>query len=81
VSGANVGMNIKFVSSNPDVCIFSFNDYVVFAEQLIKFVHLYNIQLYVSKLPCELIPRAIGNGYRNMQIVIFERECVIVACL
>jgi hypothetical protein len=29
----------------------------------------------------ELIPRAIGNVYRNMQIVVFEREYLIVACL
>jgi hypothetical protein len=26
--GASVEMEIKFVSSNPDVCIFSFNEYV-----------------------------------------------------
>jgi hypothetical protein len=26
----------------------------------------------------EFIPRATGNGYQNMQIVIFERECPIV---
>jgi hypothetical protein len=50
VSGANVEMNVKFVSSNPDICIFSFNDYVLFAEQLIKFLHLYIIQLYASKV-------------------------------
>jgi hypothetical protein len=30
VSGASVQMNIRFVSLNPDVCIFSFNDYVIF---------------------------------------------------
>jgi uncharacterized membrane protein YhfC len=41
-------MNIKFVSSNPDVCIFSFNDFVVFAKLLIKIVHLYIIQLYAA---------------------------------
>jgi hypothetical protein len=52
VSGASVEMKIKFVSSNPDICIFSFIDYVVFAKLLIKIVHLYKIQLYVSKLPC-----------------------------
>jgi hypothetical protein len=33
--------------------IFSFNNYVVFAQILIKIVHLYIIQLlYVSELPC-----------------------------
>jgi hypothetical protein len=41
VSGASVEMKIKFVSSNPSVCIFSFNDYVVFAKLLIKIMHLY----------------------------------------
>jgi hypothetical protein len=29
----------------------------------------------------ELIPRATGNGYRNMQIEIVGRECVIAVCL
>jgi hypothetical protein len=28
----------------------------------------------------EFIPIATGNGYQNMQIVVFERECVIVVC-
>jgi hypothetical protein len=28
----------------------------------------------------ELTPRATGNGERNMQIVIFEREYVTVVC-
>jgi hypothetical protein len=28
----------------------------------------------------ELIPRATGNGYQNMQIVMFEKECMIVVC-
>jgi hypothetical protein len=41
-------MKIKFVSLNPDVCIFSFNDYVVFAKILIKIVHLYIIHLYAT---------------------------------
>jgi hypothetical protein len=52
VSGASVDMKIEFVGSNPDVCIFSFNDYVVFAKLLIKIVHLCIIQLYDSQLPC-----------------------------
>jgi hypothetical protein len=29
----------------------------------------------------ELIPRATGNGYGNMQIVMFGREYVIVVCM
>jgi hypothetical protein len=81
VSGASEDMNITFVSSNPDICIFSFNNYVVFAKLLIKIVHFYIIQLHVPNFCVELIPRAIENGYRNMQIVIFETECLIVACL
>jgi hypothetical protein len=28
----------------------------------------------------ELIPRTTGNGYQNMQIVIFKRECAITVC-
>jgi hypothetical protein len=28
----------------------------------------------------KLIPRATGNGYQNMQIVISEKECPIVVC-
>jgi hypothetical protein len=48
VSGASVKMKIKFVSSNPDVCILSFNDYVAFAKLPIKIVHLYIIQLYAA---------------------------------
>jgi hypothetical protein len=28
----------------------------------------------------ERLPRAIGNRYRSMHIVIFERECVVVVC-
>jgi hypothetical protein len=52
VSGASVEMKIKFVSSNPNCCVCSFNDYVVFAKILIKIEHLYIIQLYVQKLPC-----------------------------
>jgi hypothetical protein len=32
VSGASVEMKIKFVSSNPGFCIFSFNDYVDLAK-------------------------------------------------
>jgi hypothetical protein len=53
VSGASVEMKIKLVSLNTDVCIFSFNDYVVFTKLLTKIAHLYIIQLYVSKLPCQ----------------------------
>jgi hypothetical protein len=45
---ASVEMKIKFESSNHDVCIFSFNDYIAFAKQLIKIVHLYIIQLYAA---------------------------------
>jgi hypothetical protein len=52
VLGASVEMNIKCVSLNPDVCIFSFNDSVVFAKVQIEIVHLYIIQLYVSKCLC-----------------------------
>jgi hypothetical protein len=29
----------------------------------------------------KLIAKAIGNGYRNMQIVMFEGEYLTVACL
>jgi hypothetical protein len=53
VSGASVEMKIKFVSLNPDVCIFSFNDYVVFAKLLIKIVHLYfffNYMLHIQNI-------------------------------
>jgi hypothetical protein len=50
VSGASVEVNIKFVSLNPDVSIFCL--YGVFTQILIKIMHLYIIQLYVSKLPC-----------------------------
>jgi hypothetical protein len=50
VSGASVEINFKFLSSNPDICIFSFNDCVLFAELLIKCLHLYIIQLYASKV-------------------------------
>jgi uncharacterized membrane protein YhfC len=52
---ASVEMNIKFVSSNPDVCIFSFYDYAVFAKLLIKIVHLYIIQLYDSYAKYDLV--------------------------
>jgi hypothetical protein len=47
VSGTSVEMKIKSVSSNPDVCIFSFNDYVAFAKLLIRIVQLCIIKLYV----------------------------------
>jgi hypothetical protein len=82
VSGASVEVNtcIMFVSLNPNVCMFFFI-YVVFAEILIKIVHLYTIQLFVSKLPCGMIRRATGNGYQNTQIMIFKREYLIVVCL
>jgi hypothetical protein len=43
VLGANAEVNITFVSSNPNVCIFSFNDYVVLIKILITFVHLHII--------------------------------------
>jgi hypothetical protein len=53
--GTGVNVKITFVSSNPDACrVFSVNGYVVFAEILIKIVHFYIIQLYVSRLPCEI---------------------------
>jgi hypothetical protein len=58
VSGASVEVNM-FESLNPVVFFLC----VVFAQVPIKIVHLYTIQLYVSKLPCVTIPRAIGNGY------------------
>jgi hypothetical protein len=29
----------------------------------------------------EIMPETTGNEYRNMQMVIFERLCVIVVCL
>jgi hypothetical protein len=48
-------MKIKFVSSNPDVYIFSFNDYVVFAKLLIKIVHFYIIQLYAEYTKYDLV--------------------------
>jgi hypothetical protein len=55
VLGASVEIKIVFVSSNPDVCIFSFNDYVVFAKLLIKIAHLYIIQLYAAYTKCDLV--------------------------
>jgi hypothetical protein len=55
VSGASVEMKIKFVSSNPDVCIFSFHDYDEFAKLRIKIVHLYIIQLYSAYTKCDLL--------------------------
>jgi hypothetical protein len=45
MSGDSVEMKINFLSSNPDVCIFSFNDYVVFAKLLIKIVHVCIVSL------------------------------------
>jgi hypothetical protein len=55
VLGASVEMKIKFVSSNPDVCIFSFNDHVLFAKLLIKIVHLYIIQQYAAYTKYDLV--------------------------
>jgi hypothetical protein len=52
-----------------------FNACVVFAQinLLIKTVHFY---LYIfQSFRVELVPRATGNGYRSMQIVMFEKEC------
>jgi hypothetical protein len=54
VTGSVVEM-IKFVSSNPDICIFYFDDYVVFAKLLIKIVHLYIIQLYAAHTKYDLV--------------------------
>jgi hypothetical protein len=51
-----------------------FNAYVVFELMSIKVVHLYIIQYFQNF-------RATGNGYRNMQIVILEREYLIVVCV
>jgi hypothetical protein len=34
-----------------------------------------------QSLRVELIPRETGNGYRNMQIVMFENESPIIVCL
>jgi hypothetical protein len=54
----SLDVKITFMSLNPDVCIlFSFNGYVVFADILIQIQHFFIVQLYVSKLPCELIPK------------------------
>jgi hypothetical protein len=48
-------MKIKFVSSSPDVCIFSFNDYVVFSKLLIKIVHLYIIKPHAAYTKYDLV--------------------------
>jgi hypothetical protein len=48
-------MKITFVGSNPDVCTFSFNDYVVFTKILFKIVHLYIIQLYATYTKYDLV--------------------------
>jgi hypothetical protein len=60
--------------------IFSFNDYVVFAQILIKIVHLSSFKYMFQNFCVELIPRAIGNGYQNMQVMILETN-QIFACL
>jgi hypothetical protein len=65
-----VDVKIAFVSSNPEGCIFfSFNGYVVFAEVLIKIVHFYIIQLYVSK--------SVWNSYQEQ----FEMDTEICRTL
>jgi hypothetical protein len=61
-----------------------FNACVVFAQigLLIKIVHLlYYLTPSVSSFLVEVIPRTTGNGYRNMPIVLFEKECPVVVCL
>jgi hypothetical protein len=69
-------MQIRVVAS----AYFS-NVCVVFAQILILTVQLYIIQLFVSLFPRGTHTKDNWKRYRNIQIVIFERECVIVVCL
>jgi hypothetical protein len=49
---------------------------------LLKLCRCYIIYVYMFKnFRVELLPKGTGNGYRNMQIVIFEKECPVVVCL
>jgi hypothetical protein len=77
--GESTGVDAKITraSLTPDIYIYFYNAYVLFAQMLIKIFHLLHIiQLHVSKLPCGTHTKS----NRNMQIVIIERECLIVVC-
>lgn len=43
-------------------------------------MQLYFIQLEVPTFSCGIRNKGKGDGYRNMSIVIFERECKIIVC-
>jgi hypothetical protein len=80
VSGASVEVNITFVSLNPDVCIFVL--YVVFAQKLIKIVHLYIIRPQISKFLCGTHTKSnwkwiLKYADRDIQ----KKEYLTVACL
>jgi hypothetical protein len=68
VSGASVEMKIKFVSSNPNVCIFSFNYYVVFAKLLNQIVHLYIIQLYAAYTKYDFVSWPLNGCFKTWHL-------------
>jgi hypothetical protein len=46
----------------------------------LKLCTCYILRKMFQSFRVELIPRATGNGYQNMQITVFEKECLIVVC-
>jgi hypothetical protein len=51
LAGSRVDSAVKIISKLESEHVYFFNAYVLFEQILIKIMHLYIIQLYVSKLP------------------------------
>jgi hypothetical protein len=79
VSEASAEVNIMFVSSNSDICIpLPLN--ILFTQILTKLCTCILFRYMFQNFHVELIPRATGNEYQNMQ-VIFKKEYLITASL
>jgi hypothetical protein len=63
---------ISIKQSHQYVCL-------IWRRTWMTYPHTYSFILFNSRV--ELIPRTNGNGYRNVQVMVFERECLIVVCL
>jgi hypothetical protein len=76
---ASIDAKITFGSlSPPALCIFKYvccirtNTHL----NLVFFIYIYIYIYMFTNFRVDLTPRETGNGYRNMYIGIFERECV-----
>jgi hypothetical protein len=80
VDRGSVDAKVTFACSSPEVGIFFLMHMLYSHRSSFKLCICILFNYMFQNFHVELIPRETGNGYQNMWIVIFERECVSVVC-